>query len=166
MNATLTAPVPLVLAAETAADMMVPNLVSLRADASIRAALDLFTHRGISGAPVIDEAGHPIGVLSRSDILIHERESALMADPKAEMFFGTDWPLKADEAMPTLTRFDEVRVRDLMTPAVFSVRIDTPAGKVVSEMLALHVHRLFVVDDTGILVGVVSALDVLKHLRP
>jgi hypothetical protein len=27
------------------------------------------------------------------------------------------------------------------------------------------VHRLFVVDDAGTLVGVISALDVLRHLR-
>jgi CBS domain-containing protein len=41
---------------------------------------------------------------------------------------------------------------------------DTLAGKVVSEMVSLKVHRLFVVDDDGILVGVISALDVLRHL--
>ena len=51
-----------------------------------------------------------------------------------------------------------------MTPAVFSVTPQTPASKVVAEMLALHVHRLFVVDNTGVLVGVITALDVLRHL--
>jgi CBS domain-containing protein len=35
---------------------------------------------------------------------------------------------------------------------------------VVGDMLALKVHRLFVVDD-GILVGVISAFDVLRKLR-
>ena len=42
---------------------------------------------------------------------------------------------------------------ELMTPAVFSVAPDTPARRVVEEMLALHVHRMFVVDDGGFLVG-------------
>ena len=32
------------------------------------------------------------------------------------------------------------------------------------EMVELKVHRLFVVDRTGTLVGVVSALDVLRRL--
>jgi predicted transcriptional regulator len=31
-------------------------------------------------------------------------------------------------------------------------------------MLALRVHRLFVVDRAGVLVGVISALDVLRRL--
>jgi CBS domain-containing protein len=37
----------------------------------------------------------------------------------------------------------------------------------VEKMLALNVRRLFVVDDAGVLVGVVSAFDVLRGLgRP
>jgi CBS domain-containing protein len=54
-----------------------------------------------------------------------------------------------------------------MTPVVFGVHADTPAAKVVEKMLALNVRRLFVVDDAGVLVGVVSAFDVLRGLgRP
>jgi len=61
---------------------------------------------------------------------------------------------------------DRALVRDLMTPAVFSVARNTPANKVVSELLNLHVHRLFVVDDRDVLVGVISTMDILRHLRP
>jgi CBS domain-containing protein len=53
-----------------------------------------------------------------------------------------------------------------MTPAVFSVRLTTPAAKVVEQMRELDVHRLYVVDEDGTLVGVVSAVDILRHLRP
>ena len=38
--------------------------------------------------------------------------------------------------------------------------------QVVEDMLALRVHRLFVVDDGGALVGVVTATDVLRRLEP
>ena len=37
--------------------------------------------------------------------------------------------------------------------------------RVVSDMLGLHVHRLFVVDAAGVLVGVISTMDVLRHLK-
>src|SRR5712691_7549113 len=62
------------LAADTAADLMMPNPVSLRDNASLRDALVLLTTKGLSAAPVTDDAGHPIGVLSHSDLLIHQRE--------------------------------------------------------------------------------------------
>jgi CBS-domain-containing membrane protein len=47
---------------------------------------------------------------------------------------------------------------------VFSVKADTPARSVVAQVLALNVHHLFVTDPAGVLVGVISPLDVLKKL--
>jgi CBS domain-containing protein len=136
----------LCLWADTAEELMMPNPVSIRGDATFAEALALLTDRGFSAAPVIDDAGRPLGVLSRADILVHEREQ-LAARPGA-----------AAQAA--------ARVRDLMTPVVFSVAPETAAQKVIHEMLSLKVHRLFVVDGDGVLVGVISAEDVLRHLRP
>jgi CBS domain-containing protein len=59
---------------------------------------------------------------------------------------------------------EPVRVRDMMTPAVFSVRLDTPAPRLIEQMVALNVHRLFVVDESDVVVGVVSALGVLRGM--
>ena len=53
-----------------------------------------------------------------------------------------------------------------MTPGVFCGRPEIAAGKVVEKMTALRVRRLFVVDVDGVLIGVISAFDVLRHLRP
>jgi predicted transcriptional regulator len=36
---------------------------------------------------------------------------------------------------------------------------------VVEKMLALEVRRLFVVDSDGVLIGVISGVDVLRNLR-
>jgi CBS-domain-containing membrane protein len=148
----------LTLWAATAADLMMPNPMSIRADATVREAVLALTDRGVSAAPVIDEAGRPIGVLSRADILVHDREQGerVPAGPPGAPS-GSGGPVGPG---------DQTRVRDIMTPAVFSVAPETPAAKVVEELLALKVHRLFVVDAAGVLVGVVSALDVLRHLRP
>jgi CBS domain-containing protein len=53
-----------------------------------------------------------------------------------------------------------------MTPVVFSVAPETAAHKVIEDMLAQKVHRLFVVGGDGVLVGIISTVDVLRHLRP
>ena len=52
-----------------------------------------------------------------------------------------------------------------MTPTVFTVELHTPAAQVVEEMIGLNVHHLYVTDAAGVLVGVISALDVVRHLR-
>ena len=158
----------LCLRAETAADLMTPNPVSLREDASLREALALLIDRGYSAAPVIDRAGRPVGVLSRTDVLIHDRECVAHPVPTAE-YYGAELVTDDNEALGEgfqVECVDPTRVRDVMTPAVFAVGPEAPPARVVAEMLALRIHRLFVVDRDGVLVGVISALDVLRCLQP
>lgn len=150
----------LFLAADTAADLMTPNPVSIRADATVQEIVKLFTEKGISAAPVIDAAGRPVGVVSRTDIVIHDREKVEYLVPVTEPTASA-----RNRSGYQVVNVDRTRAREIMTPAVFSVRPETPAARVVSEMLALLIHRLFVVDDAGVLVGVVSAIDVLRKLR-
>jgi CBS domain-containing protein len=60
---------------------------------------------------------------------------------------------------------DSTTVGEIMTPAVFTVSLETPARKVVRRMLELKVHHLFVIDADLDLVGVISPLDVLRRLE-
>jgi CBS domain-containing protein len=154
---------------ENAAELMTPNPVSIRERATIKEALALLIDKGFSAAPVIDNAGRPTGVLSRSDLLVHDREQVEYLKPVPEYFDLEDLATSAGEKLPSgfqVEKVDRTRVKELMTPVVFSVRPNTPVAKVVEELVTLKVHRLFVVDASGVLVGVISALDVLKHLRP
>jgi CBS domain-containing protein len=146
---------PLVLRARTAADLMTPDPKSVRHDATLAEAAAFLSTRGFSAAPVIDEAGRPVGVVSRTDLLTHQGQ-------RAARLLGA--PSRGDgRAEPA----GETPVREVMTPAVFCIQPDATAAKVVEKMLALNVRRLFVVDDAGVLVGVVSAFDVLRGLgRP
>jgi CBS domain-containing protein len=60
---------------------------------------------------------------------------------------------------------DPTTVAEIMTPAIFTVSLETPAPEVVKRMLELKVHQLFVLDGDLALVGVISPLDVLRHLE-
>jgi CBS domain-containing protein len=132
------------LHADVAAGLMEPNPVSIRENATVDEAIAFLVDKGLRAAPVINDAGRPVGVVSGTDILAHDREKARGA--------------------PSATR-DSALVRDIMTPVLFSVAPDTPAARVVAEMVSLQINRLFVVDGDGSLVGVISALDILRRLR-
>src|SRR5262249_53334708 len=54
---------------QTARDLMTANPVSLRDDATLPEILAFLTDTGFSAAPVIDDAGQPLGVISRTDIV-------------------------------------------------------------------------------------------------
>ena len=159
---------PLILSAKTAADLMTPNPTSVRDVATVKEGIHLLVDRGISGAPVIDEAGRPVGVLSRADILVHDREKADYLEQVPEYYHKSDLTVISGETLDwgiQVEQADYARVRDIMTPVVFSVTPDASAGRVVEDMVALKVHRLFVIDGAGVLVGVISALDVLRYLH-
>lgn len=129
---------------QRASDIMTRNPSSIRADASVEEAVAFFVNGQFSAAAVIDGRGRPLGVLSQSDIIVHLREQ----QGRRGLEPG---------ALRTL-------VHDLMTPAVFSVGPETPVRRLLKQMADLNVHRLFVVDATGVLVGVVSASDIVHSL--
>lgn len=164
MNATANRQYPtLTLHALTASELMTTNPVSIREDASVREALALLTDKGYSAAPVIDEAGRPVGVLSRTDLLLHQREEVTQHQPAIE----SSRRREEREHIPEGFQVEEVdrsRVREVMTPLVFAVAPDAPAAEVVRQLVRLKIHRLFVVDDAGILIGVISSIDLLRHL--
>jgi CBS domain-containing protein len=58
-----------VLRAKTAAEVMQTDLVTVREDAPIDAAIGLMTARGFKRLPVVDSAGHFKGMISRDSLL-------------------------------------------------------------------------------------------------
>lgn len=152
----------LVLVAQTAQELMASNPISLPDDGSVLEALTLLTDRGIDAAPVINKAGLPVGVLTRTDLLIHEREQLRRDMPReaapanGARYSRSEWIAHLDG--------DPTQVRDIMTPTVFTVCTNTPASEVVKSMRELNVHQLFVVDDANALVGVISAFDIVDSL--
>jgi len=160
-TATTMAAGTMTLRAQAAADLMSPNPLSLRDDLTLKEAIAFLVDRNVSGAAVIDEAGRPVGVFSQSDVLVHDREAVEHVEPEVE--HGAPLP-RSSWASFQIERVDVTPVSDLMTPAVFCVRLDTPACLVVEQMRELSVHRLFVVDDDGVMIGVITAMDVLRHL--
>lgn len=155
----------LVLRAETAAQLMTKNPVSLPRDATLVDAGNFLIEREISAAPVIDEAGRAVGVLSHTDLVRYDFNLA-GKDSNADFYRAADlfWP-PAIRPLMHGHKASHVRVRDIMTPTVLSVAPDASVVSVVAELLALKVHRLFVVDQSQVLVGVISTFDILRKLQ-
>jgi len=149
---------------KTARDLMTPNPVSIRGSATIPEVLAFLTDTGFSAAPVIDHAGHPIGVVSRTDVVVYERARAAAATDVPGYYDHASLAATAASTCPSGDgQRTPVRASDLMTPAVFSVTPDKPVLQVAEEMVQLNVHRLFVVERGGVLIGVISVLDLLRH---
>ena len=170
MTATPSVPdvAPLRLHAVLAGDVMTPNPVSIREELTVHEAVVFLTERRISAAPVINEAGRPVGVVSEADILRHDREHAdhlywlpqKEVDRELTLASGEHLSGKSFEVeVPDITR-----VKDIMNPVIYAVRRTSPIQEVVRQLVSRRIHRLFVVDDDNSLIGVITTLDILSRL--
>jgi CBS domain-containing protein len=151
----------LALGATTAGEMMTPHVVTIAADATLAEAAALLTDKGVTAVPVVGPDGRPVGVLSRTDVVAHDCEGAEADGPAV----AKGQPGPAGERVLMIQKAGPTRVGDIMKQFVFAVSPTAPAAVVVEAMLSLSVHRLFVTDAQGAIIGVISTTDVLRHLR-
>ena len=52
-----------------ARDIMTTPVVTVTADMSIRDLAKILTEKGISGAPVVDDSGRVVGIVSEADVI-------------------------------------------------------------------------------------------------
>jgi CBS domain-containing protein len=156
----------------SAQEMMVRNVRTLSPKDSLADAAGVLLHEQMSGAPVVDERGVCVGVLSASDIVGAEERVAAARQREAQ---SSLW--HSQLALPASvyeSRLAEIRdkiapaakqpIERFMTPDVVSVAPHTPILKVIQNMVDAHIHRVVVLDEERRLQGIISTIDVLAAL--
>jgi CBS domain-containing protein len=137
----------------TAADLMSRNLVIVPQEMSLQGAARLLSRAHVSGAPVVDEEGRCVGVLSTTDFLHWVENGNARQPPKETMCHP--WQLLEKEASPTDT------VGDSMTADPVTVAPSVSIGALAHMMLDARIHRVVVVDSDERPIGIVSSTDIL-----
>ena len=148
-------------------ELMTPNPVSICDRAIVKEAAAFLLDKRFSAAPVIDDTGRPVGVLSNTDIVRYEREKIDHLATQDMVEQGDVFRLASGERVRRgfhLEAVDGTEVRQIMTPVIFSVTPDTPADEVIQVMLTRKIHRVFVVDRHGVLIGIISPIDIMRKL--
>jgi CBS-domain-containing membrane protein len=142
----------------TAADLMSRDVVALPRNMSLRAAGHLLSEARVSGAPIVDQAGVCVGVLSATDFMVHvgygEREVCHTGafNPGC---YHSPWQVADLDELPS----DEVG--DLMTADPVMVPPSEPLADLARRMIDAHIHRIIVVNAAKQPIGVVSSTDIL-----
>lgn len=149
-----------------AKDVMTAKVMVATTDWSVEHLASELLRRSVSGAPVADESGKLVGVVSLTDVTRSQAEGIETSDALNDYYQRALVQQMGDvdaQAM-SLTVEPEQTVGDIMTPMVFEVEEDTPVQEVADTMLNGRIHRVFVTRK-GKLVGVVSAFDLLRVVR-
>lgn len=144
-------------------EFMTSPVIVLEDTTTLREAARTLTEAKISGAPVVDHRGQPVGVVSLFDITTYlaglERPAG---EPGGFYRQGSLRFDMLDDEAPDFEADEETQVKDVMSPEILSVRPGTSLSNVAKRLHTEKLHRLFVRDEKGELVGVVSTMDLLE----
>ena len=115
-------------------DAMSSEVVSIRPDVTIEAAIRILLEHNVSGAPVMDD-GRLYGIISQFQML------EVIYDPAVK----------------------DLRVQDLMTSNVLSVEESDLLGTAANMLIVHRIHRLPVMRGRKV-VGIISRSDLLRYI--
>jgi len=141
-----------------AADIMTRQVVTVRTDDSVETAARLMLDHHVSGLPVVDDSGAPIGMLTEHDLLRRSETGTERHRPQWLEFLIGPGKLAAE-----YVRFHGRKIEQVMSEGVVSVTPATSLADVVELMEKRHFKRLPVLED-GRLVGIISRANLLQAL--
>lgn len=162
----------------TVGDIMQQMVRTVRADTRLSEVARLLWDEQVSGVPVVDEAGRPVGFVSTSDIARFKAFGPRYRAPAGRLDAGDDGatlnlsgpalpvpkPMRTREATrAAAVGVPEPVAGDIMMPATFSVRRDATVHALARFLTNAAIHRALVVED-GRLLGIVSVSDVVEAL--
>lgn len=141
----------------TCRDIMSKDIVSVEFGTELEQAWNLMREHSIEALPVLNRARHVIGIVTRSDFIIH-------ANVRGD-FAGMRTRLLAFLKRTDHTHSDKHEVvGQIMTANVKTARDSTPIAELVPLMADVGFHHVPIVDERGRLAGMVTQTDLIAAL--
>ena len=141
-------------------DVMRGDVVTLRTDQTMSHAASVLHSYGVTGAPVVDEEGQCVGVLSATDFV--DRETTASSIPALAALAFDSMYIKKTFSPPESIESNIVKA--YMTTDVITADANTPLIKAARMLCEERIHRLIVVDEQNRPLGVVSSLDIVASM--
>ena len=147
----------------TARDIMTTDVVRVESGTSLQELERIFLEKGISGAPVVDEEGSLVGVISQTDLVYYHLTRG--DKPSRDSDFYRTAELEATFAGSGfhVEEHDIGWVHEMMTPVVHTAGPDTPVSELAQLMILARIHRVIITENQKV-VGLVSAMDLMSVL--
>jgi CBS domain-containing protein len=137
-------------------EVMTRDVITVGPTTSIHKAAQLMVEHGVSGLPVVDDAGRLVGIISEGDLILRQKRRT--ERPWWRRFFEDGEQLAREYQKARGTTVAEV-----MTRSVVSISPVWGIDMAATILRNRGIRRLPVVHD-GQLVGIVSRADLIKAL--
>lgn len=138
----------------TVADVMTARVHVASPSTPFKLLVRLIEENRVSAIPIVDQHGIPIGVVSESDLILKERRGELESGSNI-LHIGRGHQRKVAKSVGLVAS-------DLMTAPPITVRADASLAEAARLMQQRNIRRLVVVDDRGLIAGIVSRSDLLQ----
>ena len=145
----------------TAGDVMTKDVITVKKETTIRELAELFARHRISSAPVVDESGDMIGIVTETDLI--EQNKSLHIPTVISLF---DWViyLESDKKFEReLKKMTGQTVADIYTPSVKTVTNFTPISDVADIMSSGKIHAIPVLEGKKV-IGIVARIDLIRTM--
>jgi CBS domain-containing protein len=141
----------------TVKDVMTTSVVAVKRNADFKQIVSVLRRFRVSACPVINDAGHVIGVVSEADLLYKEAANGRMPAGLIRLRWRLGEKSKANA----------VTAGRLMTSPAVTIDPDASVAVAAKVMQDRWIKRLPVVSEEGLLIGIVTRSDVLSvYERP
>jgi CBS domain-containing protein len=140
----------------TIGDFMSRRVIVVSPDTSIVGAAKLMLEHKVSGLPVLDAAGHVVGIVSEHDLLRETDDGR----------HGPHWlqlMIERAELADEAARFHDRKVKEVMTPNPITIAATSSLGEACRLIADRGIKRLPVVEN-GKLVGIIARTDLVRAL--
>ena len=149
-------------------DLMTTQLVTLQPTDTVKKAAIKFAVDNISGAPVVDNRNHLLGMLSENDILNTILKYQIALDDENHdsviLTYSMDSPTETDDILKKVSEeISNLEVSAIMTRTVLTTTPDTTIMEVLRAMIEMKVNRVPVVEK-GVVIGIISRGDIIFAL--
>ena len=140
-------------------DIMTRSVETVMSSDTIQEAVTLMIEHELSTIPVVNRDHHCIGILSRSDLT----EFFLSEDHELSRVLEMN-QLSLERLYQSSDTSDARLVKEMMTYDVTQISDDLELVDACREMANKRIHHLPVVDDQGVLRGILSTFDIVAAI--
>ena len=144
-----------------AKDIMTTTVLTISPDTSVTELARFLTSHNINGAPVVDQEGNILGVVTENDLIYQKKKVHIPTVINIlDSVIYLESPDKMKQEMQKITG---VTVKDIFTEEVVTVNPETPLDEIATIMAEKNIHTIPVIEKDQI-VGIIGKSDIIKTL--
>jgi len=143
-----------------AKDIMTRDVITVKQETTIEDFARLIMKQRISGAPVIDDSGRLLGVVTENDLI---SKNSRLHIPTILRLFDAYIPLGTSRMESDIKKMAAATVGEICTRDVTTVDEEASVEYIATVMTEKRIHSLPVLKE-GMVVGIIGKKDLIKGL--